>query len=406
MSNFLIIFLHLKKKTCIILITCTLFFEYKKRCIISLLKRKIKKNTRMIFKSSKLAINLFKTYNLSIIKNFNLTTRRCLAKLTQNQENYVDSLYNGLIGNGRAELARSITLVETTNQEKKVMAQYLLNKLLVRLKENRLHKSKTCLRIGITGPPGAGKSSIIETFGKYLTTQVGAKVAVLTVDPSSTSTGGSILGDKVRMYDLSRDPRAFIRSSPNKCNLGGVTRNTLETIFVCEAANFDVIIVETVGVGQAEHAILDMVDCMVLLIPPGSGDELQGLKKGVAELADIIAVTKYDGNLTKDAIRVKTEYTSAMKFIRRKTKFWTPQVILTSSRENIGIDSLWKLLCEFKESMFENNLFYSKRQKQVQLWFWTHLKENLLDILLSKPALKHKLEQLESEVLYGNITPG
>jgi len=211
------------------------------------------------------------------------------ARLSSSVPPTVLSLFNGLINKTRSDLARSITLVETSNPDKKKLSHMLLHLVLTNLKEKRASNLKPSLRIGFTGPPGAGKSSMIETFGKYMTAKLGLRVAVLTIDPSSTTTGGSILGDKVRMPELSVDPLAFIRSSPNKCTLGGVTRTTLETIFLCEAAHYDIILVETVGVGQAEHAVLNMVDCMVLLIPPGSGDELQGLKKGIAELADIVA---------------------------------------------------------------------------------------------------------------------
>ncbi len=211
------------------------------------------------------------------------------VRLSSSVPKLVLDLFNGLISKTRSDLARSITLVETSNPHKKKLSQILLNLVLTNLKDKRASNLKPSLRIGFTGPPGAGKSSMIETFGKYMTTKQGLRIAVLTIDPSSTTTGGSILGDKVRMPELSVDSSAFIRSSPNKCTLGGVTRTTLETIFLCEAAHYDIILVETVGVGQAEHAVLNMVDCMVLLLPPGSGDELQGLKKGIAELADIVA---------------------------------------------------------------------------------------------------------------------
>lgn len=318
---------------------------------------------------------------------------------------YVDDLFDGLTKSKRSDLAKSITLVETSNAEKKIKSQLLLHKVLDDLKHKRLDNKPPSLRIGITGPPGAGKSSLIETFGKYLT-EYGIRVAVLTVDPSSTTTGGSILGDKVRMSELSRDSNAYIRSSPNKGNLGGVTRTTLETIFLCEAANFNVVLVETVGVGQAEHAVVDMVDCMVLLIPPGSGDELQGMKKGIAELADIVAITKYDEDLKQEAMRLKREYTSASKYIRKKSKHWSPKVILTSAATKFGIDDLWNLLREYQKTMMENKEFYEKRESQLKLWFWTHLKENFLDMLLSKPYIKAKLESLEREVIEGNITPG
>jgi LAO/AO transport system kinase len=330
---------------------------------------------------------------------------RLFSAKTDN-EAYIRALFEGLVAHSRADLAKSITLIEATSVKKKQNAQMFIGMVLKHLKEKKNHSSKICLRVGITGPPGAGKSSLIEALGTFITRKVGAKLAVLTVDPSSSTTGGSILGDKVRMPELSRDARAYIRSSPNKCNLGGVARTTLETIFVCEAADFDVVLVETVGVGQAEHAIVNMVDCMILLIPPGSGDELQGIKKGIAEVADIIAVTKYDTHLKQDAVRVKSDYLSAVKYLRRKTPHWTPRVILTSSATNVGIEDLWKCLNEFKDVSLEKGELYPRRERQAKLWFWTHLKENLLDILLSDSKIKEKLSRLESQVISGYLTPG
>jgi len=262
------------------------------------------------------------------------------------------------------------------------------------------------LNTGITGPPGTGKSTLIETFGKYLTQEKNLKLAVLTVDPSSTTTGGSILGDKVRMQDLSREERAYIRSSPNKGNLGGVARTTLESIFLCEAAKYEVIIIETVGVGQSEYTVANMVDCMLLLIPPGSGDELQGIKKGIAEVADLIAITKSDGNLEQASRRSKAEYTSAMKLMRKKTNFWIPKVVLTSAYTKLGIDELWNNLCEFRDLMQKNDELNKKRQNQLKLWFWTHLKENLIEKFLQIKELKSELDKLENDVLNGSITPG
>lgn len=318
----------------------------------------------------------------------------------------VSSLYEGLIENKRNCLSKAITLIETTNLEKKKKSQILLNLIMGNLRERRKKNLKSSLRIGFTGPPGAGKSSLIEIFGKYIIKQLGLKVAVLTVDPSSATTGGSILGDKIRMPELSVDPSAFIRSSPNKCTLGGVTRTTLETIFVCEAGNFDIILVETVGVGQAEHNVMNMVDCVVLLIPPGSGDELQGLKKGIVELADIVAITKFDNNLKPEAQRVKREYTSASKYIRIKNKFWKPKVILTSSHENLGIENLWNLLDSYKQKMLENDRFYTNRENQLKSWFWSHLEENLFKLLFEKSTIKKELEHLEMKVTTGQMTPG
>lgn len=208
------------------------------------------------------------------------------------------------------------------------------------------------------------------------------------------------------MHDLANDPNAYIRSSPSKCNLGGVARTTLETIFLCEAAKYDVILIETVGVGQSEYTVSNMVDCMVLLIPPGSGDELQGIKKGIAEVADIVCITKSDGNLEQAARRSQIEYLSATKLMRKKFSFWSPKVILTSAVSKKGVDELWKTLWEYQQIMSKHNELTRKRQYQLKLWFWTHLKENLTEKFLSIPKIKSELDKLESQVLDGSITPG
>ncbi|XP_056890486.1 methylmalonic aciduria type A protein, mitochondrial isoform X2 [Takifugu flavidus] len=235
----------------------------------------------------------------------------------------LNKLYDGLVGGQRASLAECITLVETQHPRKKELAQVLLQRVLAYRKEQESQNGgkPVAFRVGLSGPPGAGKSSFIEVVGKMLTAR-GHKVSVLAVDPSSCTTGGSLLGDKTRMTELSRDMNAFIRPSPASGTLGGVTRTTNEAIVLCEGAGYDIVLVETVGVGQSEFAVADMVDMFVLLIPPAGGDELQGIKRGIIERADLVVVTKSDGDLVVPARRIQAEYTSALKLLRRQSKSW------------------------------------------------------------------------------------
>ncbi|XP_026158245.1 methylmalonic aciduria type A protein, mitochondrial isoform X2 [Mastacembelus armatus] len=242
------------------------------------------------------------------------------------EQRLLNRLYEGLVGGQRASLAESITLVETQHPRKKELAQVLLQRVLAyrREQESRNGEKPVAFRVGLSGPPGAGKSSFIEVVGKMLTGR-GHKVSVLAVDPSSCTTGGSLMGDKTRMTELSRDMNAFIRPSPTSGTLGGVTRTTNEAIVLCEGAGYDIVLVETVGVGQSEFAVADMVDMFVLLIPPAGGDELQGIKRGIIERADLVVVTKSDGDLVVPARRIQTEYTSALKLLRRQSKSWNPK---------------------------------------------------------------------------------
>ena len=234
-------------------------------------------------------------------------------------------LFDDLVAQQRYALARSITLVESTNRAKALEARHLLMAVERHMRRENRDPAAT-FRIGLSGPPGAGKSTFIEALGRSLTAK-GHKVAVLAVDPSSGTTGGSLLGDKTRMPELTRDPSAFIRPSPSSCHLGGVTRSTNEAVVLCEAAGYDVIIVETVGVGQSEYIVESMVDMFCLLLPPAGGDELQGIKRGIVEQSDLIIVNKCDGDLVPAARRIKGEYMSALKFMRPKTRYWRPKVL-------------------------------------------------------------------------------
>uniref|UniRef100_A0AAV2LGD9 Uncharacterized protein n=1 Tax=Knipowitschia caucasica TaxID=637954 RepID=A0AAV2LGD9_KNICA len=250
-----------------------------------------------------------------------------IQDLSGPEQRLLKKLYEGLIGGQRASLAESITLVETQHPRKKELAQVLLQRVLAykREQESRNGGRPQAFRVGLSGPPGAGKSSFIEVVGKMLTGR-GHKVSVLAVDPSSCTTGGSLLGDKTRMTELSRDMSAYIRPSPASGTLGGVTRTTNEAIVLCEGAGYDIVLVETVGVGQSEFAVADMVDMFVLLIPPAGGDELQGIKRGIIERADLVVVTKSDGDLVPPARRIQAEYTSALKLLRRQSRSWNPKV--------------------------------------------------------------------------------
>ncbi|XP_063738795.1 methylmalonic aciduria type A protein, mitochondrial isoform X3 [Eleginops maclovinus] len=265
--------------------------------------------------------------------------RQHLQDLSGPEQRLLDKLYEGLIGGQRASLAESITLVETQHPRKKELAQVLLQRVLAyrREQESRDGGKPVAFRVGLSGPPGAGKSSFIEVVGKMLTAR-GHKVSVLAVDPSSCTTGGSLMGDKTRMTELSRDMDAFIRPSPASGTLGGVTRTTNEAIVLCEGAGYDIVLVETVGVGQSEFAVADMVDMFVLLIPPAGGDELQGIKRGIIERADLVVVTKSDGDLVVPARRIQAEYTSALKLLRRQSKSWNPKVGVASQNSGNSSD--------------------------------------------------------------------
>lgn len=316
-------------------------------------------------------------------------------------------LIKGLRSGQRASLAESITLVETSHPRKKVQAKQLLTQVLHEAKRSHSVRGTKAMkfRIGLSGPPGAGKSTFIENLGTFLTSR-GLKVAVLAVDPSSVSTGGSLLGDKTRMPELSRDMNAYIRPSPARGHLGGVTRSTNEAIVLCEAANYDVIIVETVGVGQSEFSVVDMVDLFALIIPPGGGDELQGLKRGIMEMSDLIVINKSDGDLIPAARRMQYEYISALKYIRPKTKHWSTPVKRISSLTGEGISELWDLMLKHRTTMEECGEFQNRRKLQRRAWLWTHLKDNLLASFMAAPNMKSSLRDLEEEVMEGTISPG
>ncbi|XP_037753274.1 methylmalonic aciduria type A protein, mitochondrial isoform X1 [Chelonia mydas] len=327
--------------------------------------------------------------------------------LCDKEQRLVDKLYSGLIQGHRACLAEAITLVESTQSRKKEIAQVLIQKVLSYHREQeKLNKGKPlAFRVGLSGPPGAGKSTFIECFGKMLTDR-GHKVSVLAVDPSSSTSGGSLLGDKTRMTELSRDMNAYIRPSPTRGTLGGVTRTTNEAILLCEGGGYDIILVETVGVGQSEFAVADMVDMFVLLLPPAGGDELQGIKRGIIEMADLVAVTKADGDLVVPARRIQAEYVSAMKLLRKRSKVWRPKVMRISAKTGEGISDMWDKMTEFHDLMLTSGELTTKRQKQQKVWMWNLIQENMLDHFRSHLAVRDKIQLLEEKVLSGVLAPG
>ncbi|MCF8479578.1 MAG: methylmalonyl Co-A mutase-associated GTPase MeaB [Rhodospirillum sp.] len=307
----------------------------------------------------------------------------------------VDDYVSGVLSGDRARLGQAITLVESRNPGHQRMAQEVLIKLLP-------HAGKAH-RVGISGVPGVGKSTFIEAMGCRLCDQ-GHKVAVLAVDPSSSRTGGSILGDKTRMEELCQRENAFIRPSPSAGRLGGVTRATRETMLVCEAAGFDVVLVETVGTGQSETLVADMVDFFLVLMLPGAGDELQGIKKGILELADMIAVNKSDGTNRDKAIAAMREYKIALHIMKPPHPDWTPPVVLCSGLRGQGLDELWSKVEEYRAIMGANGYLQRRRQAQQVQWMWSMVEDRLMDAVRGHPAVKEALPELKSRVADGGIT--
>ncbi|MEY4678980.1 MAG: hypothetical protein RLZZ276_629 [Pseudomonadota bacterium] len=297
-------------------------------------------------------------------------------------------------GNRRA-LARAITLVESSRADHRDEADHLLDALMPR--------TGGAVRVGISGAPGVGKSTFIEAFGLFLV-GLGRRPAVLAIDPSSPLTGGSILGDKTRMERLARDERAFIRPSPAGGTLGGVARRTREAGLLCEAAGFDVVVVETVGVGQSETAVADMVDLLVLLLPPGGGDELQGLKKGIVELADIVVVNKADGDLAAAAGRAAAEYRAAIHMLRPARAGWTPPVLQVSALHERGLDAVWAEIGRMRETLGEARL-RAHRARQAVAWMWREIEGGLRAELLADRRTSPILPGLEAGVAEGRLSP-
>ncbi len=296
----------------------------------------------------------------------------------------------------RRALAQAITLIESTRDDHRGEAEALLEALLP-------HTGKS-VRLGISGVPGVGKSTFIEAFGQDLIA-AGHRVAVLAIDPSSQISGGSILGDKTRMEQLAQSPRAYIRPTPTAGTQGGVARRTREAVLVCEAAGFDVVLVETVGVGQSETAVAEMVDMFLLLLLPGSGDELQGLKRGIVELADLVIVNKADGDLLEAAGRVAAEYANALHFLRAATPHWTPRVVTCSALEGTGIGEIWQVVEEYRSAMAAGSAFEERRSRQASSWMWREVDESLSASFRAHPAVKIRISEMEAQVEAGTLTP-
>lgn len=294
----------------------------------------------------------------------------------------------------RRALARAITLIESEREDHQALAQALLDSLLPH--------TGNAIRLGISGSPGVGKSTFIEAFGLYLAA-IGKRLAVLAVDPSSALSGGSILGDKTRMERLAREPDVFIRPSPAAGALGGVAHRTREAMLVCEAAGFDVVLIETVGVGQSEAAVAGLVDLFVLLVQPGGGDDLQGIKRGVMELADLIVVTKADGDLSELARHTEADYRSALALIRGRGEGRRPQVLSCSAAEERGMDDVWQAIVAHRDALDEAGDLARKRADQATSWMWREVEGHVMSALRSELAALS--ERLEAEVAGGRKTP-
>lgn len=296
----------------------------------------------------------------------------------------------------RRALARAITLIESSRPDHRRAAEALLDEILP--------ASPNSVRLGISGVPGVGKSTFIEAFGLHVI-GAGHRVAVLAIDPSSRRGGGSILGDKTRMAELARNEAAFIRPSPTGGTLGGVARRTRETMLLCEAAGFDVVIVETVGIGQSETAVSDMVDMFILLLLPGGGDELQGIKKGVVELADLILVNKSDGDLAAAARRAVADYRSALRLLRPASPSWTPEVAAVSALTGIGVDRVWHTVERHRAALRSSGELAARRAEQAREALWSEVGEALLERLRASPAVGEQLPAIEREVMQGRTAP-
>ena len=305
---------------------------------------------------------------------------------------YVD----GVLASDRRMLAKTITLIESSLPEHQMKAKKILDQLLP-------HTGRS-IRLGITGVPGVGKSTFVESLGVFLVEQK-KKVAVLAVDPSSTRSGGSILGDKTRMEKLSVLKDAFIRPSPSSGTLGGVTRKTRETMLVCEAAGFDVVLVETVGVGQSEVQVSEMVDFFMVLMLAGAGDELQGIKKGILEIADSVIINKADGDNVEKAQRARQEYEMALHFLHSPSKLWTPPVQTCSALNSSGVEDAWNTVLSYCEKMKEGTEFSSKRTKQALSWMWSMVEDGLKDRFHNNESVKKELPVMADSVKKGLTAP-
>ncbi|WP_207435645.1 methylmalonyl Co-A mutase-associated GTPase MeaB [Sabulibacter ruber] len=308
-----------------------------------------------------------------------------------------DEYAAGVLSGNRVLLSRAITLVESTLPSDQDLAH--------RVMELVLPHTGNSVRVGITGVPGVGKSTFIEAFGNHLLEQHGKKLAVLAIDPTSQRTGGSILGDKTRMETLASNPKAYIRPSPAGKTLGGVARSTRESIVLCEAAGFDVIFVETVGVGQSETAVHEMVDFFLLLMLAGAGDELQGIKKGIMEMADAIAITKADGPNLHPATSAQAEYQGALHLFPLGPSQWSPKVTVCSAYEKTGLQPIWELVQEYVQLAQGNGYFQKRRQEQNLHWLKHSIRQQLEERFYQNPAVQVQWSQISQQVTQGQKSP-
>lgn len=321
--------------------------------------------------------------------------KSALLQLKKRKKYEVNEYFEGIINNDRNLLSRAITLIESSLPDHFQSARDIV--------ERCLPYSGNSVRIGITGIPGVGKSSFIEALGTKLISE-GHKIAVLAIDPSSEKSKGSIMGDKTRMENLSGLPDAYIRPSPSAGTLGGVARKTRETIILCEAAGFDIIIVETVGVGQSETAVHSMVDFFLLLMLAGAGDELQGIKRGIMEMADLVAITKADGANSKKAELAGSQYTSALQLLPPTESGWIPKVTICSSTRNTGIDQIWDSIKSYRNFTTGNGYFTRKRSEQSLYWMYETIEHNLKESFFHDPDVRNLLSQYKQKVLNGNTS--
>ncbi|MCA9518321.1 MAG: methylmalonyl Co-A mutase-associated GTPase MeaB [Myxococcales bacterium] len=309
----------------------------------------------------------------------------------------LDAYERGVTAGDRAVLGRAITLVESTRPSDRELARDLLARLAPR--------AGNAVRVGITGIPGAGKSTLIDALGTHLTAELGERVAVLAVDPSSERSGGSILGDKTRMARLAVDPRAFIRPSPAAGTLGGVAQRTRETMLLCEAAGFSVVLVETVGVGQSETLVAKMTDFFLVLMIAGAGDQLQGIKRGLMELADLVAINKADGDGVSRARRAATEYRAALRLLFPPAHAWQPQVVTVSALEGTGVADLWAEVLRHREQALASGALVARRATQARRWMWDLVDDGLREAFRADPGVAAAVGELEAAVGAGQLLP-